>query len=44
LFLPHTGFVRSGAGNESFNSAVAHAFDSGKINGGVAPNVIRNAA
>ena len=43
LFLPHLGFVRSAAENESFMGAVAHAFDSGKNNGGVAPNVIRNA-
>ena len=44
LFLPRAGFVRSGAGNESFMSAVALSFSSGKNNGVVAQNVMRHCA
>ncbi len=43
LFLPRIGMCAPPQENESFDSGVAHSFDSGKNNGVLTPNVRRNA-
>jgi len=42
LFLPRVGMCAPPQKNESFDSGVAHSFDSGKNNGVLTLNVMRH--